>query len=519
MRLAFDPFRLDTDRAELRSAAGIVQLEPKAFRLLCLLVTNTERVVSKEEMIATVWDGRFISDAAVATVLRTLRKALGDDGDGQRFIRTLRGLGHRFVAPVRIEAASFVSEPPLAPVEPVDPVGARPTIAVLPFGGTGMPDGFATLGDAIPAEIISSLSRLRWLRVIARESTFRFRNVQVDLAALHRVLGAGYCLSGHLDMFAGRLSATVDLVDTRSGSLIWSEHFERRVEDVHAIRHEIVMAVIAALDLQIPQAEAALARTRPVDQLDAWQSYHLGVSHLYRFNARDNAIAAGLLARATDLDPGFATAFAARSFNSFQTCLMGYDPDRTAALAAARRFAERSVELDPLCPNANTAMGRLHVLTRSPGDGLYWLERSLELSPNFAKGHYSRAYLQVFCGFAKEARQSVDVAMGLSPLDPLLAPMYMMKALSYGLDGDYATGADLAVRASRIADTHLSGLFGAVALCTLSGRLQDAKHWAGLLRRSRPDATISHYMQYMPFRDVAFQTTLRSALQRAGFVD
>ena len=519
MRLKFEPFVLDTDRAELWAASGIVALEPKAYRLLCLLVTNAERVVSKEEMIAVVWDGRFISDAAVATGLRMVRKALGDDGDAQRFIRTVRGLGHRFVAPVRIEASSYGSDAPAPQVELTNPRGERPTIAVLPFGRIGVPEAFATLGDAIPAEIISSLARLRWLRVIARESTFRFRNAEIDLAALHTVLGASYCLSGHLEMIGGRLSASVDLVDTRNGGVIWSEHFERPVADVHNIRHEIVMAVIAALDLQIPQAEAALARTRPVEHLDAWQSYHLGVSHMYRFNARDNAIAAGLLRRATDLDPNFATAFAARSFTSFQTCMMGYEPDRAAALAATRLEAERSVELDPLCPYANAAMGRLHILTGTPDDGLFWLDRSLNLSPNYAKGHYSRAFLQVLCGRANETRQGIDLAFSLSPLDPLLAPMFFMRALSYGLDGDFATGADWAVRGARIADTHLSGLFGAIALCTLSGRIDDARHWAGVLRNTRPDATIGLYMQYLPFRDSDFRASMRSALLQAGFKD
>lgn len=519
MRLQFEPFHLDTDRAELRTATNIVSLEPKAYRLLCLLVTNTDRVVSKEEMIAVVWDGRFISDAAVATVLGMVRKALGDDGDAQRYIRTVRGIGHRFVAPVRIEAASFASETPAPAVEVASPLSGRPTIAVLPFATAGLPEDYSSLGDAIPAEIISSLSRLRWLRVIARESTFRFRNADVDLAALHTVLGASYCLSGHLSMFAGRLSATVDLVDTRTGGLIWSEHFERQLADVHAVRNEVVMAVIAALDLQIPQTEAALARTRPVEQLDAWQSYHLGLSHMYRFNARDHAIAASLLARATDLDPGFATAFAARSFNSFQTCLMGYDQDHAAAISATRSAAERSVELDPLCPNANAAMGRFHVLSGAPDEGLYWLERSLTLSPNYAKGHYSRAFLQVLCGLADETRQGVDVAMGLSPLDPMLGPMFMMKALSYGLDGDFATGAEFAIRAARISDSHLSGLCIAVALCTLCGRIEDAKHWLGILRAKRPYASISLYMQYLPFRDVVFRASLRKALLRAGLAE
>lgn len=261
MRLQFDPFELDTDRAELRTTAGPVDIEPKVFRLLRLLVENNERVIGKDEMIAVIWGGRFISDAAVSTALRAARKALGDDGQGQRFIRTVRGVGHRFVAPVRIRhPETSVAEPSAKPEQSADGRGNRPTVAVLAFSRMGLPDQFSSLGEAIPADIISSLARLRWLRVIARESTFRFRTVDVDLAGLRGILGANYCLSGRVELVSRRLRVSVDLVDTRTGGLIWSEHFERPVADVHAVRQEIVAAVIAALDIQITQTEAALAR-------------------------------------------------------------------------------------------------------------------------------------------------------------------------------------------------------------------------------------------------------------------
>ncbi len=391
MKLEFDPFQLDTDRAELRTVSGLVKLEPKVFRLLCLLVENNDRVISKDEMIAVVWAGRFISDAAVSTALKAVRKALGDDGDTQAFIRTVRGVGHRFVAPVRIRSTEIVVSGAAHHTEQTvvsDGRGERPTVAVLPFSRSALPDAFASLGDAIPADIISSLARLRWLRVIARESTFRFRNADVDLTGLRSVLGASYCLSGRVELFGKHLEVSVDLIDTRSGGLIWSDTFERPVADVHAVRHEIVGAVIAALDLQIPQTEAAIARGKQVEHLDAWEAYHLGLSHVFRFNAHDNAIAGSLFRRATDLDPTFSTAFAARSFASFQDAMMGYVPDRQAAVAAVRSAAEHSIELDPLDPYANAAMGRFHILTGRPDDGLIWLDRSVDLSPNYAKGHY-----------------------------------------------------------------------------------------------------------------------------------
>jgi TolB-like protein len=525
MILQFATFDLDTDRAELRQAGQAVAVEPKVFSLLCLLVENHDRVVTRDEMIARVWGGRFISDAAVATALKQVRKALGDDGDAQALLRTVRGRGHRFVAPVRIGAAgkvtAQVAEPPPSTDLSTTPDarGNRPTIAVLPFRCGSMPDDLATLGDAIPTEIISSLSRLRWLRVIARESTFRLRGDDVDLPGLHRVLGAGFCLTGRLEVSGRRLSVAVDLIDTRDGTLVWSERFERSLDQVHEVRAEIVTAVVSALDLQVPLAEAVRARQRPVEDLDAWGAYHLGLSHMYRFNALDNAIAEGLFRRATTLDPHFATAYAARSFTSFQNVMMGYRQDREAALAEARSEAETGYDLDPLDPYANAAMGRVHILTGSPDDGLVWLDRSVGLSPNYAKGHYSRAFLQVLRCETADTRSGIDLAIGLSPLDPLLPPMRIMQAYSHAIEGDHQTAARFAVEAARTGRGHLSALMTAVALCVLTGTHEEAQHWAKVVRAHRPDATIGLYLRSLPFARQHFVATLRAALRQAGFPD
>ena len=518
MILEFSPFELNIDRAELTGPAGLIALEPKALALLRLLVENHERVLSRDEMIATVWSGRFISDAAVATVLKLVRKALGDDGATQSYIRTVRGLGHRFVAPVRIRSSGAV-----AATTPTGEPGAirddRPTIAVLPFSQMGLAYAFAILGDGIPAEIISSLARLRWLRVIARESSFRFRGPEVDLGGLKAVLGAGFCLSGRVEQFGKRLSVSVDLADTRSGSLVWSEHFERPLDDIHAVRAEIVSAVIAALDLQIPLAEAALARQKPIEHLDAWGAYHLGLAHVYRFNAHDNAIAAGLFKRATELDPGFASAFAARSFTSQQNAAMAYTPDRAAAINAARAEAERSYELDPLDPAANMAMGRYQMLIERPEDGVIWLDRAVDLSPCFAKGHYARAFLHVLCGQTAETRAGINVSMGLSPLDPMLSPMRMIRALSFVADGDYPAAAEQAVQAARTASTHYLGLLCATAICHLNGQPDAARHWAAALRERRPDASIGDFRKALPFANADLRRTFQNALRAMGIPD
>lgn len=521
MILEFAPFRLDTDRVELTGAAGPVALEPKAFALLTLLAENHHRVISKEEMIATVWGRRFVSDDAVSTVLKLLRKALQDDGAAQTYIRTIRGRGHRFVAPVQVAADPVVSAQPKEQQlrDSSAGHGERPTVAVLPFAGLGLPEGLSTIAEAIPAEIISSLSRLRWLRVIARESTFRFRHNDVDLGTVNSLLGAGFCLSGRVELIGSRLGVIVDLSDTRRGSLIWSERIERPIDDVHEIRRLIVAAVISALDLRIPLAEAEIARTRPLDKLDAWSLYHLGLSHMFRFNVHDNAIAGGLFRRATMLDPGFAAAYAARSFTSYQDAAMGFTSDRAAAVLDARVAAERSIELDPLDPSANYAMGRFPILNGEPDDGLVWLDRAVELSPSYAKAHYSRSMIHALSGRTAETRAGLDRATELSPIDPLLGPIRGFRSLSLIMDGELDAAAEWGVRAAQTSNAHFIVVMGAVIACQLAGQTTRVSHWLAVLRDHRPDARAAHFLNALPFADPAFRATIMAALKASGLPD
>jgi len=521
MIYVFPPFRLDTDRAELSGPAGHIALEPKPFALLTLLVENHHRVICKDEMIATVWGARFLTDDVVSTALKMVRRALNDDGKAQAVIRTVRGRGHRFVAPVRIgNEASLHAEAQTAPVRDTEARrDGRPTLAVLPFSRLGLSEGLGIVADALPAEIISSLSRLRWLRVIARESAFRFRNDDVDHGTINSVLGAGYCLSGQVEQLGSRLTIVVDLTDTRSTSVIWSERFDCPLDDIQDIRLRIVTAVLSALDLRIPLAEAEQARMRAVEHLDAWGLYHLGLSHMYRFNSHDNAIAGDLLRRATTLDANFASAFAALSFTSYQDAAMGFVSDRAAAVAEARAAAERAMALDPLDPSANSAIGRLHILNQQPDDGLVWLDRAVDLSPSYAKGHYARGMVHVLAGRSTEARAGLDLATVLSPLDALLGPMRGMRAIAFLMDGDLEMAADWSVRAAQTSSAHFIALMLAVAACQRAGQLARAAHWLALLRERRPDARASDLFRALPFADPAFRTSIVTALRVAGLPD
>ncbi len=513
MLLRFGDFTLDTGRAELRGPDGLVPVEPKTLALLTLLVENNDRVLSRDDMIEAVWGGRIVSEAAVSTVLKQVRRALGDGGRKQEFVRTVHGHGHRFVADVKIVAAASAVERRLDEKR----ADGRPTLAVLPFSASGAIGRWANLPEAIAAEVIASLSRLRWLKVIARETTFRFRNEAVDISGVREVLGAGYVLSGSVYTFGSMLTVSMELSETVGGSVIWAEQISRPLGDVHNVRQSIVDAVLAALEISVPRHEAEIARLLPSESLDAWSVFHLGLAHAYRFTQKDNATASGLFRRATELNPAFAAAWAARSFTSFQDAFMGFQPDRAAAIRDAQAAAERSLELDPLEPSANFAMGRLPILTGVLGNDTGWLDRAVELSPSFAKGYYSRALVDVLTGRTSASREGIERAMELSPLDPLMGPMFTVRAMSLLIDGRLDEALEQAVKSVRAGPFHVINVMTAAAISAICGKAGDAAQLAAWVHERRPDATLGLYFSAVPMIEGSTRDQLSVALIGLGF--
>jgi DNA-binding winged helix-turn-helix (wHTH) protein/tetratricopeptide (TPR) repeat protein len=517
MIYAFDRFEIDTSRVELRRDGEPVPVEPRVFSLLCLLVENRDRVLSRDELLEKIWDGRFVSDAAISTAIHSARRALAHDGAAPRFLRTVRGHGFRFVAEVRVEA------PPVAPAQAADEDprfhaperSGRPTIAVLPFRLIGDPGPWPAIADAIPVELITALSRLRWLTVIARGSSFRFRGVEAP-QAIEELLGARYSLGGAVEVTGRRLSVFVDLMDAAESRLLWSERVHQPFDDVHALREALVRKVITALELEIPLNEASPLRSRPSESLDAWGAYHLGLQHMYRFSRADNEAAAGLFRRAVALDPHFVRAHAGLSFTSFQSAFLRYAADPAAEAALARRHAERAVELDPVDPMANFTLGRALWLEGTPDVGLPWLLRATEVNPNFAQGFYARAWADIMAGRAAAGRENVDVAMRLSPIDPLLYAMQATRAITHLQTSDMEEAALWADRAARAPGSHYLVAAIAAGVHEQAGLHDKAQAWAKAVRTRRPGMTREDFFRAFPFDDPETRETLFTALRRIG---
>ena len=512
----FADAELDTDRRELRVAGSYVAVEPQVFALLLLLVEHRNRTVTKHEILASVWSGRIVSDSAVSSRIKSVRRAIGDDGSAQAMIRTVHGIGFCFVADVtqRLIITSPAREGSLA-LEST-PQHPRPSIAILPFQCLGALEPTFPIAEALPSDLISALSRLHWLFVIARGSSFRFRRLDTSLDEVREALNVRYCLTGGIEISGARMSVSVELSDTSDNGIIWSETFRGAIEDVHDIRDQIIRAVASTVEVRIPFNEAQRAQLQSPDSLDAWSTYHLGLRHMYRFNKADNEVATRLFERAITIEPGFARAYAGLSFTYFQTTFLRYAADADSA-RRAHRYAAQCLEHDPHDPFGHFTMGRAQWLVGDLEGSLPWLERANALNPNYAQARYSTGWAEALLGSAEASQRNIDAALVLSPLDPLVYGMLGARALCLIALADDVQAAAWAERAASAQGAHPLIAMVAAAAHGLNGDEARAKVWASSVRDRADYLNRADFLRAFPFRDTPTRDRVARVLERLGF--
>ena len=302
--------------ASCAAAREPIAVEPQVFDLLVYLVQNRDRVVSKDDLIASVWGGRIVSESTLTSRINAARKAIGDSGKEQRLIRTIARKGFRFVGDVQTQpddgqpttAAEAppdeIHEPPRAAL----PLPDRPAIAVLPFTNMSGDPEQEYFSDGISEDIITALSKLRWFFVIARNSSFIYKGKAVHMKQVAEELGVGYVVEGSVRKGGDRVRITAQLNDVATGSHIWAERYDRDLADVFAVQDEITEAIVAAIEPQLYAAENFRARRKPPDSMDAWDLVMRALSHYWRVTRQDNVVAQALLEKAIAIDPNYGQA-------------------------------------------------------------------------------------------------------------------------------------------------------------------------------------------------------------------
>ena len=496
----------------------------KVFDLLLYLVQNREHVVSKDDLLDAVWGGRIVSESTLTSHINAVRKAIGDSGEEQRLIRTVARKGFRFVGDVR-EAqssdgfSSLKTEPATSNEPPAHALALpdKPSIAALPFQNLSGDPEQEYFADGVVEDIITALSRIRWLFVIARNSSFTYKGRAVDVKQVGRELGVRYVLEGSVRKAANRVRITGQLIDATTGAHLWADRFEGTLDDIFELQDQVTASVVGAIAPQLERAEIERAKRKPTESLDAYDYYLRGMANFHQGTREAINEALPLFYKAIELDPDFASAYGMAAWCHFWRKINGWMTDRSQEIAEGARLARRAVELGKDDAVALTRGG--HALAHFAGDldgGIALLDRALVLNPNLAAAWFLGGFLRIWRGEPDDAIEHFARAMRLSPLDPEMYRMQAGMAMAHLFAGRFDAASSWAEKAFRDLPSFLMVVGIIAASHALAGRTDEARRAMHHLRQLDPALRISNLKDWLPFHRPEDLATFADGLRRAG---
>jgi TolB-like protein len=521
----FGDCMLDTDRRELRRQSAIVEIEPQVFDLLEFLIRQRDRVVSRDDVLDAVWHGRVVSESTLSSRINAARTAIGDDGVGQRLIRTLPRKGLRFVGEVRedhdaprIETAQPAPPETSAAARRTDPaIPDGPSIAVLPFtnmSGDAESDYFA---DGMAEEIITALSRCSGILVVARNSSFTYKGRAVDVRQVGRELGVGYVLEGSVRRSADRLRITAQLIEATAGTHLWADRFDGTLNDVFELQDRIAETAAAIIEPSLRFAEQERARRQPPQNLDAYELWLRALSLSGEFTRESMDAALNCLERAIEIDPIYAPAMASAAYYYAHSHFQGWSeqPDRQRARAV--QLAGDAVDLART--DANVLWQSAFAVWTFERDGLRALDlfrRSLHINPNSAIALGMAGWVEAANGNPVEGRKLLERSKRLSPRYPRGWFVSTGMAIACLADSKFQEAVTWAEKA--LAENPRFGVALRVLAVALvnDGQLDRAKKMVLEALKLEPHLTLSGLRTRIPLRHAPILDLYRESLKKAG---
>ena len=522
----FETFSLDSDRVELRRGTGLVDLEPQVYDLLLYLIRNRDRTASKDELIATVWRGRVVSESTVTSRITAARHAIGDTGPQQRLIRTVHRKGYRFVGTVQVTESALNKETASFPpaLENFDqheklPAGSRsihpkPAIAVLPFANLCADRGVGYFIDGVVEEIMTALSRFPWLAVTGRCSINRRF---LDVRTLHRELGTRYVVEGSVRRDAERVRITARLIDADTGALVWAGDFGGRLGNTLDLQKRVTASVVGAMVPRLEQSEIERIKRKPTACLDAYELYLRAMSSVFQWTEAGMREALAFLHRAIDSDADFAPAYGMAAYCYVQRKSYGWFTDQAHEMAECSRLAQQAAELgkEDASVLSRAALALAYVVGDVEG-GRCLVEQACRACPNLSLAWYVSGWVRVYLGQPDVAIEHLMKALRLSPSNPLAFKMHAGIAYAHMFAERYDEACVSVEKAVRARPNYLTGLRGAAASYAFAGRVEEAGRLISHLRKLDSRFRISGLDELFPLRRSSDSNLWVEGLRKAG---
>ena len=520
MQFQFSNHVLDAGLRELTRGGEAIAVEPQVFDLLIYLVENRDRVVSKDDLIETIWNGRIVSDSTLTSRINAARTAVGDSGKDQAVIRTIARKGFRFVGEISTPDALPQHEAPSAvpsaePLRAHQPPLDRPAIAVLPFVNISGESEQEYFSEGISEDIITALSKLRWFYVVARNSSFSYKGKSVHLRQIGEELGVGYVVEGSVRKDGDQVRITTQLNDVVTGSHLWAERYDRNIADVFAVQDEITQAVVAAIEPQLYAAEDFRARRKTPDNMAAWDLVMRALQHYWRVTQQDNLAAQALLEKAIAVDPGYGQALSLLAACHMFAAHMGW-VEMAKSVPIAERAALAAIRADSEDAWAHFALASVYLFNKRFEDSVAEFELALRLNPNFSPARGISGVALSYRGRWEEGLAAAQQALRFSPRDPFAAIYGGVAAYCQYIGRNYED----AIRLSREALRHRPDFVGAHRVLTaslgMSGEIEAARTALEALRRVQPSISLAWLGSEMPFEREEDRAHYLEGFRRAG---
>jgi TolB-like protein len=416
--------------------------------------------------------------------------------------------------PVRVYRVRFEGA---AKARPAPPLPHKPSIAVLPFNNMSDDPEQEYFADGIVEEITTVLSRMRWLFVIARNSSFTYKGRAVDVKQVGRELGVRYVLEGGVRKAANRVRITAQLIDASTGAHLWADRFEGMLEDLFDLQDQVTASVVGAIAPKLEQAEIERAKHKPTESLDAYDCYLRGIANLYRRTREANNEALQLFNNAIDFDPDFSSAYGMASWCYVQRKSSRWMTDRVKEASEAGWLARRAVALGKEDAVALSTGGyTLAYVVGDLDDGAAFINQALALNPNLASAWTVRGWVSILLGEHEVALEHFAQSMRLSPLDPLMFAAQYGIAFAHFFAGHYDEASSWADKALREDPDYYPAIRVCAASSALAGRLEAAQNAMARLREIDPTVRVSDLRDLPPLRRPEDVARYAEGLRKAG---
>ncbi len=529
-RLHFENFLIDTEAFELRRDGAQVPVEPQVLELLVHLVRNRDRLVTKEELVGTVWGGRVVSDTAVTSRIKSARQVLDDDGHAQRLIRTVHGRGLRFVGEVREAAAgpepmgmqrhSDTAAPVRAAPGAVEAMVARvmerPAIAVLPFVDIG--DGQGHFASGLTDDIIAALSAWRWFPVLSRNAVYHRNDHAMEPAERGRQLGARYVVSGTVQLAGTRVKIRPNLTDAESGLVLWADSLIRARDEVFALEEELAREIVRALEPELQTAERQRVLRKPPESLTAWDLAMQASWHMHRMTPADYRAAEQLASRAAERDPSWSYPYSLIAFVKFQQAMRGWSSaNARAAFQETHNAARAALDIDDRAWIAHALSGVGELWTNANhGRALGHLQMALTLNPTANWTHHFHGCVSGFAGHLDDAQTSGAHVFRIDPHYTYTAVVKSDLALWAMLEGRLDDAERLIEEALDWDPSYGRGVQRLAAIHGLRGDRGKAEAAVRRLSALGQATSRDYFLSSYPFLCPQHRETFQHGLRRAG---